>query len=50
MKIDETAQEALNTLFASSPKAENLFEMSYGWAVNLRHLRANCVGGRADHQ
>jgi lipid-binding SYLF domain-containing protein len=33
MKIDETAQEALNTLFASSPKAENLFEMSYGWAV-----------------
>jgi lipid-binding SYLF domain-containing protein len=33
MKIDETAQEALNTLFATSPKAENLFEMSYGWAV-----------------
>jgi lipid-binding SYLF domain-containing protein len=33
MKIDETAKEALNTLFASSPKAENLFEMSYGWAV-----------------
>jgi lipid-binding SYLF domain-containing protein len=33
MKIDETAQEALNTLFASNPKAENLFEMSYGWAV-----------------
>ncbi len=33
MKIDETAQEALKTLFASSPKAENLFEMSYGWAV-----------------
>jgi lipid-binding SYLF domain-containing protein len=33
MKIDETAQEALNTLFATNPKAENLFEMSYGWAV-----------------
>ena len=33
MKIDETAQDALNTLFASHPKAEQLFEMSYGWAV-----------------
>ena len=33
MKIDETAEGALNTLFASNPKAENLFEMSYGWAV-----------------
>jgi lipid-binding SYLF domain-containing protein len=33
MKIDETAQEALNTLFASNPKAENLYQMSYGWAV-----------------
>jgi lipid-binding SYLF domain-containing protein len=33
MKIDETAQEALNTLFAGNPKAEDLFEMSYGWAV-----------------
>ena len=33
MKIDETAREALKTLFASSSKAENLFEMSYGWAV-----------------
>ncbi len=33
MKIDETAQGALDTLFASNPKAENLFEMSYGWAV-----------------
>ena len=33
MKIDETAQEALNTLFASNSKAEDLFEMSYGWAV-----------------
>ena len=33
MKIDETAKEAFDTLFASSPKAEDLFEMSYGWAV-----------------
>jgi len=33
MKIDETAQETLSTLFASSPKAENLYEISYGWAV-----------------
>jgi lipid-binding SYLF domain-containing protein len=33
MKIDETAQDALNALFASNPKAEDLFEMSYGWAV-----------------
>ena len=33
MKIDETAQDALNTLFASSPKAKNLYELSYGWAV-----------------
>jgi lipid-binding SYLF domain-containing protein len=33
MKIDETAQDALNTLFAANPKAENLFELSYGWAV-----------------
>jgi len=33
MKIDETAQETLNTLFETSPKAENLYEISYGWAV-----------------
>ena len=33
MKIDETAQETLNTLFASSAKAENLYEIAYGWAV-----------------
>lgn len=33
LKIDETAQDALNTLFAGNPKAEDLFEMSYGWAV-----------------
>ena len=33
MKIDETAQDALNSLFSGNPKAEDLFEMSYGWAV-----------------
>jgi lipid-binding SYLF domain-containing protein len=33
MKIDETAQETLDELFASSPKAKNLYEISYGWAV-----------------
>ena len=33
MKIDETAQDALNALFVGNPKAEQLFEMSYGWAV-----------------
>jgi lipid-binding SYLF domain-containing protein len=33
MKIDETAREALDTLFASNDKAQDLFEMSYGWAV-----------------
>jgi len=33
MKIDETAQEALDGLFKTSPKAENLYEISYGWAV-----------------
>ncbi len=33
MKIDETAQESLDTLFADNPKAKELFENSYGWAV-----------------
>jgi len=33
MKIDETAKDALNTLFAANPKAETLYELSYGWAV-----------------
>ena len=33
MRIDETAQEALDSLFTSSPKAKNLYEMAYGWAV-----------------
>ena len=33
MKIDETAKDALNALFAANPKAETLYELSYGWAV-----------------
>lgn len=33
MKIDETAQEALDTLLAKSPKAEMLLHHAYGWAV-----------------
>jgi lipid-binding SYLF domain-containing protein len=33
MKIDETAQESLDTLFADNSKAKALFENSYGWAV-----------------
>jgi lipid-binding SYLF domain-containing protein len=33
MKIDETAQETLDTLFARSSKAGELYKISYGWAV-----------------
>ncbi len=33
LKIDETAEEALNSLFATSPKAKALYDISYGWAV-----------------
>lgn len=33
MKINETAQEALDTLLAKNVKAEMLFDHSYGWAV-----------------
>jgi lipid-binding SYLF domain-containing protein len=32
-KIDETADEALTTLFEKSPKAKYLYDKSYGWAV-----------------
>jgi len=32
-KIDETAQAALDELFAKSIKAETLYEKAYGWAV-----------------
>jgi len=33
MKVDETAQEALQALFAENAKAKELYEGSYGWAV-----------------
>ena len=32
-KIDETADEALQTLFAERPKAKDLYSSAYGWAV-----------------
>jgi len=32
-KIDETAEEALLTLFAEKPKTRELYLRSYGWAV-----------------
>ena len=32
-KIDETAEEALLTLFAENPKTRELYLRSYGWAV-----------------
>ena len=33
MKINETADDALNDLFAKNPKAKELYERSYGWAA-----------------
>ena len=33
MKLDETAEEALQALFAENAKAKELFDGSYGWAV-----------------
>jgi len=33
MKLDETADEALQALFAAHPKAKDLYDKSYGWAV-----------------
>jgi len=33
MKIDETADETLKTLFADDAKAKALYDNSYGWAV-----------------
>ncbi len=33
MKLDETAEEALQALFAAHPKAKELYDKSYGWAV-----------------
>ncbi|MDX2437337.1 MAG: YSC84-related protein [Acidobacteriota bacterium] len=33
MKIDETAQNSTSKLFAENPKAKELFDKCYGWAV-----------------
>lgn len=33
MKLDETAEEALQALFVEHPKAKELYENAYGWAV-----------------
>jgi lipid-binding SYLF domain-containing protein len=33
MKINETAEETLQTLFADDSKAKALYDKSYGWAV-----------------
>ena len=33
MKINETAKDALNDLFADHPKAKELYAKSYGWAA-----------------
>jgi lipid-binding SYLF domain-containing protein len=33
MKLDETAEEALNALFDENAKAKELYDNSYGWAV-----------------
>ena len=33
MKLDETAEDALHALFAENPKAKDLYESAYGWAV-----------------
>jgi lipid-binding SYLF domain-containing protein len=47
MKIDETAQEALDTLLATHPKAQLLFDNSYGWAAfdNLKLALGFSGGG-----
>ncbi len=49
MKINETADDALTTLFAENAKAKKLFETSYGWAVfdNLK-LAFGFSGGGGD--
>jgi len=45
-KIDNTAEEALETLFAENPKTRELYLRSYGWAVfdNLK-LALGVSGG-----
>jgi lipid-binding SYLF domain-containing protein len=47
LKIDETAQEALDQLFESNSKAKDLYEGAYGWAVfdNLKLALGFSGGG-----
>jgi lipid-binding SYLF domain-containing protein len=49
MKINETADEALEALFVEYPKAQDLYESAYGWAVfdNLK-LAFGFSGGGGD--
>ncbi len=49
MKINETADEALEALFTEYPKAKALYESAYGWAVfdNLK-LAFGFSGGGGD--
>jgi len=49
MKIDETADDALNDLFAKNPKAKELYKRSYGWAAfNNLKLAFGFSGGGGD--
>ena len=49
MKINETADDALNDLFAKNPKAKELYERSYGWAAfNNLKLAFGFSGGGGD--
>ena len=47
MKINESAKEALNELFADNPKAKELYARSYGWAAfsNLKLALGFSGGG-----
>jgi lipid-binding SYLF domain-containing protein len=47
MKLDETAEAALQALFAENPKAKELYDGSYGWAVfdNLKLALGFSGGG-----
>ena len=47
MKLDETAEAALQALFAENPKAKEIYDGSYGWAVfdNLKLALGFSGGG-----
>ena len=49
MKINETADDALDDLFAKNPKAKELYKRSYGWAAfNNLKLAFGFSGGGGD--